>query len=72
MYWFNSIRMNDHTAIYMSIFELLNTFDVESQTIKNEIKNYEDPMNLSPRSQVIKNQTSFLTNVYRLLGLRNV
>jgi hypothetical protein len=56
----------------MNIFELLNTFDIESQTIKNEIKNYEDPMNISPRSKAINNQPSFLTSIYKVLGLRNV
>ena len=68
MYWLNSFnRIN-----YKNILDLFNTFDVEAQIFKNEIKNYEDPMNLSPRSKVVNNQTSFLTNVYRLLGLRNV
>jgi hypothetical protein len=68
MYWFNSF----HRIDYKNILDLFNTFDVEAQIVKNEIKNYEDPMNLSPRSKVVNNQTSFLTNVYRLLGLRNV
>lgn len=72
MYWFNSILRNDNNSIYMNIFELLNTFDMESQTIKNEIKNYEDPMNISPRSKAINNQASFLTSIYKVLGLRNV
>ena len=68
MYWLNSFnRIN-----YKNILDLFNTFDIEAQIFKNEIKNYEDPMNLSPRSKVVNNQTSFLTNVYRLLGLRNV
>jgi hypothetical protein len=35
----------------MNIVEFLNTYDSESHTFKNEIKNYEDPMNLSPRSR---------------------
>ena len=68
MYWLNSF----HRIDYKNILDLFNTFDVEAQIVKNEIKNYEDPMNLSPRSKVVNNQTSFLTNVYRLLGLRNV
>jgi hypothetical protein len=51
MYWYNTFRYKEHTSIYMNIVEFLNTYDSESHTFKNEIKNYEDPMNLSPRSR---------------------
>jgi hypothetical protein len=51
MYWYKSFLSKDHTNIYMNIVDFLNTYDIEKQTFNEEIKQYEDPMNLSPRSQ---------------------
>ena len=55
MYWYNTFRSKEHTSIYMNIIEFLNTYDIEKNTFNDEIKQYEDPMNLSPRSQEKQN-----------------
>jgi hypothetical protein len=55
MYWYNTFRSKEHTSIYMNIVEFLNTYDIEKQTFNEEIREYEDPMNLSPRSQEKQN-----------------